>query len=80
MEVILAPLTLPVVVKEKLLVLKPVMAAPNVAVNCTELTLVKLDDTSVMELMVVGAAVTVLLTVATFTLVAPELLSTILPE
>ena len=59
MEVILAPLTLPVVAKEKLLVLSPVTEAPNVAVYCTVAALVRLDDTSVMELIVVGAGVTV---------------------
>ena len=78
--VILAPLTLPVVAKEKLLVLSPVTEAPKVAVYCTVAAFVKLDDTSVIELIVVGAAVTVLLAVATFTLVAPALLNTILPE
>ena len=59
MEVILAPLTLPVVAKEKLLVLNPVIEAPKVAVYCTVAALVVPDETSVMELMVVGAGVTV---------------------
>ena len=59
MEVILVPFTLPMVVNEKLLVVNPVTEAPKVTVYCTVEALVRLDDTSVMELIVVGAGVTV---------------------
>ena len=58
-EATLAPLTLPVVVKEKLLVLSPVNEAPNVAVYCIVDAFVRLEDTSVIELIVVGAGATV---------------------
>ena len=56
MEAILAPLTLPVVVNEKLPVLSPVIGSVKVAVYCTVAALVVPDDTSVMELIVVGCA------------------------
>ena len=55
-DAILAPLTAPVVANEKLLVLSPVIGSVKVAVYCTVEALVMLDDTSVIELIVVGCA------------------------
>ena len=76
----LALLTLPVVVNEKLVVDKPLTDAANVAVNCTDVALVNVLLTALSELMVVAGAVTVLVGMATFTVVALVLVNETLPE
>ena len=78
-ELTLAPLT-PFWVTEKLLVDRPVMAAANVAVYCTELALVRLLVTAVSEMIAVFGAVTELEGIATFTVVALALVKATLPE
>jgi len=73
------PLT-PIVVTLKLLADTPVTAEPKTAVKLTEAEFVVAELTLAIELIVVDGAVTVLEAVATFTLVAPIVLNTILPE
>ena len=75
----LAPLTAPVVDNEKLLALKPVMDAANVAVYCTVAALVVVPVTAVSELIEVLGLLSDPET-AWFTVVALVLLNATLPD